>query len=206
MDALAGAGYRTEIAYPHWLAKVYDGETFIDLIFSSGNGIARVDDEWFNHAPESVVLGLPVKLCPPEETIWSKAFIMERERYDGADVAHLLRCSGKSIDWKRLLRRFEGYERVLLSHFVLFGFIYPAERNIIPDWAMFRLLRHLLAEMETEPDEALVCQGTFLSRAQYLPDLEEWGYQDARVLPDGTMTEEETDIWTQAAIDEGKSP
>ena len=26
-----------------------------------------------------------------EESLWQKAFIMERERYDGADVAHLLR-------------------------------------------------------------------------------------------------------------------
>lgn len=202
LAALSAAGYRTEVPYPHWLAKAYDGDTFIDLIFNSGNGIARVDDEWFAHAPESTVMGMAVKLCPPEETIWSKAFIMERERYDGADVAHLLRCSGTTLDWQRLLRRFDGFYRVLLSHLVLFGFIYPNEQSIVPDYVMFGLMRRLLGELETDPDEELVCRGTFLSRAQYLPDLEEWGYQDARVLPDGTMTEEQTDIWTQAAIEQ----
>jgi len=204
LDALAEAGYRTEIPFPHWLAKAYDGDTFVDLIFSSGNGIARVDDEWFAHAPESTVLGMSVLLCPPEETIWSKAFIMERERYDGADVAHLLRCSGTTLDWNRLLRRFEGFDRVLLSHLTLFGFIYPHERNIVPNWVMFKLMRSLLRELETDPTEELVCRGTYLSRSQCLPDLEEWGYQDARVLSDGTMTEEQTDIWTQAALEQAE--
>ena len=28
--------------------------------------------------------------------IWSKAFIMERERYDGADIAHLIWRAGAS--------------------------------------------------------------------------------------------------------------
>ena len=47
---------------------------------------------------------MPVKLAPAEEMIWSKAFIMERERYDGADVAHLLHACARRMDWQRLLR------------------------------------------------------------------------------------------------------
>ena len=38
------SGYRSELTFPHWLAKVSCDELFIDFIFSSGNGIARVDD------------------------------------------------------------------------------------------------------------------------------------------------------------------
>jgi hypothetical protein len=45
------------------------------------------------------VLGVPVRLCPPEEIIWSKAFIMERERYDGADISHLIRACQGRLDW-----------------------------------------------------------------------------------------------------------
>ena len=40
---------------------------------------------------QDLVLDKEVKLCPPEEIIWSKSFIMERERFDGADINHLLR-------------------------------------------------------------------------------------------------------------------
>ena len=66
----------------------------MDVIFNSGNGVARVDDLWFDHAPRTNVLGVIVRLSPAEEMIWSKAFIQERERFDGADVLHLLREVG----------------------------------------------------------------------------------------------------------------
>jgi hypothetical protein len=194
---LASAGYETELTYPHWLAKAFDGERFLDIIFSSGNGIAEVDDEWFAHAVDAQVLGMAVRLCPPEETIWSKAFIMERERFDGADVAHLLRASGHRLDWQRLFRRFGEHWRVLFSHLVLFGYIYPAERALIPDWVHFHLIRRLLTELESDPESALVCRGTFLSRAQYLPDIEDWGYQDARIIQGGTMSPAEVAQWSE---------
>ena len=80
LPALAGQGLRRRI--------------FVDIIFSSGNGVALVDDEWFAHAPRAEVLGLPMALCPAEEMIWSKAFVLERERFDGADVLHLIRDRG----------------------------------------------------------------------------------------------------------------
>src|SRR5258706_15637445 len=55
------AGYRTELPFPHWLGKVHRGDHFMDLIFSSGNGLARVDDGWFDHAGDHEVLGLRLK-------------------------------------------------------------------------------------------------------------------------------------------------
>ena len=106
------------------------------MIFSSGIAVADVVDEWFEHAVKGEVLGLPVLLSPAEEMIWSKAFVMERERYDGADIAHLIRAIGHEIDWRRLLRRFDTRWRVLFSHLVMYGFIYPAERKQVPDWVL----------------------------------------------------------------------
>ena len=47
LAALDAAGFVTELTFPHWLAKAYMGERFIDLIFSSGNAVAQVDDLWF---------------------------------------------------------------------------------------------------------------------------------------------------------------
>ena len=194
------AGYSTELPYPHWLAKAHCGELFIDVIFSSGNGLAVVDDEWFNHAPDAEVMGLPVKLSPVEEIIWSKAFIMERERFDGADVAHLLHATAQSLDWHRLLRRFDGHWQVLFTHLVLFGYIYPTERHLIPNWVLTQLTEKFQAGVS--PASARICRGTYLSRAQYLPDITDWGYLDARLVPAGPMTAEHADIWTTAAIED----
>jgi hypothetical protein len=197
-DALAAAGYITELTFPHWLGKIRANGDLIDLIFSSGNGVAEVDDAWFAHAPEVDVLDIPVRICPVEENIWSKAFILERERYDGADVAHLLHACARMLDWQRLMQRFAPHWRVLLSHLVLFGFIYPAERMLVPDWVMHALLDRLQQELQTPPKPQAVCGGTLLSREQYLVDVEEQGYLDARLEPLGSMTREQARIWTEA--------
>jgi hypothetical protein len=202
LHALAGAGYATEVTFPHWLAKAYHNGDFIDVIFSSGNGVAHVDDDWFRHANPGEVLGEQVRLCPIEETLWSKGFIMERERYDGADIAHLLRVRGHSLDWNRLLWRYGDNWRVLLSHLVLFGYIYPGERSRIPQAVMAELFRRLQKESGQTPPPEHVCRGTFLSREQYLPDVNRWGYEDPRRHVPGTMTDSQIARWTDAIYED----
>src|SRR5262249_8688328 len=121
LAALARAGFETTLPFPHWLGKARAADDCIDVIFSSRHCIAQVDDVWFTHSAPAPVLGVAVRLSPAEEMIWSKAFVMERERYDGADVAHLIRALGKGLDWRRVLGRFGPHWRVLLSHLTLFG-------------------------------------------------------------------------------------
>jgi hypothetical protein len=204
LGVLSERGHRADMVFSHWLGKVRSGDDVIDLIFSSGNGVAEVDDAWFEHAERGEVLDVPVLICPPEEVLWSKAFIMERERYDGADVAHLLFVTADRLDWDRVLARFGDDWRVLLSHLVLFGYIYPCERGRVPPRVMRELLRRLGDEVRSEPAGDRLCRGTLLSRAQYLVDVEEWGFRDARLPPTGTMTGREVARWTQA-IDQSPS-
>jgi hypothetical protein len=201
LDALRQAGWRAELTFPHWLGKAYCGEDFVDLIFSSGNGVAEVDDLWFAHAPEDRVLGMPARLIPAEEMIWSKSFIMERERYDGADIAHVLRARAAELDWQRLLVRFGEHWRVLLSHLVLFGFIYPGEQDRVPAWVLRELVARLEKDIDSPPPPGRLCRGPILSREQYLPDIAGWGYRDARRVPEGNMSTAEIARWT-AAIEE----
>jgi hypothetical protein len=194
----ASAGYETELVFSHWLAKIRSPEGFIDVIFSSGNGIATVDEEWFAHAIQGEVLSVPVKIAPAEETIWSKAFVMERERYDGADVSHLVLALGDRLDWQRLLDRFGPHWRVLLSHLILFGFIYPSARSRVPQPIMQELLRRVATESEAPDPEEPVCYGTLLSWSQYLGDVLGGTFRDARIRPFGNMSAEEVARWTSA--------
>lgn len=190
LHMLAHAGYRTEVWSPVWLAKAFKGsspDTFVDLIFSSGNGVATVDDDWFSHAVPATVLGMDVRLIPAEDMIWSKAFIQERERYDGADVLHLLLRCADQLDWPRLVRRFGTNWRVLYSHLVLFGFAYPHDRDRIPLTVLRELGRRLQQQESAPPPEQKICNGTLLSNQQYLPATNCWGYQDGRIV-EGAMT------------------
>jgi hypothetical protein len=195
----------TELTFPHWLGKVRKRGDHVDLIFNAGNGVCVVDDDWFNYAVPSRVLDVPILLCPVEEMIWSKAFVMERERYDGADVAHLLHACAGSLDWDRLSQRFGKHWRILFAHLTLFGFIYPSERRRIPEAVMRECMRLLDHEIR-HASSRRICRGTLTSRAQYLVDLELWGYEDARLAPHGSMSEEDASIWTAAIDAEASRP
>jgi hypothetical protein len=198
LAVLADAGLRVEMTFPHWLAKVFHDEEFVDVIFNSGNGITPVDEQWFLHAPAGTVLGVDVRLAPAEEMLWSKAFVMERERYDGADVIHILRSRAERLDWDRLLVRFGSRWRVLLLNLILFGFVYPGERARIPARIMRILTDRLAGELDSDAAAGRLCQGTLVSREQYLRDTLEWGYFDARVEPVGNMTAKQVSEWTAA--------
>jgi hypothetical protein len=190
------AGYRTEVTAPHWLAKIWQGTDFIDVIFGSGNKAAPVDAVWFEHAVEETVLGTAVRLCPVEEMIWSKAFIMERERYDGADVIHLMHARAEHMDWNRLVSRFGPNWQVLLTHLILFQFVYPHEADRVPREVMTMLTRRLTDLPPTrDPLPDRLCRGTLLSKAQYSVDVHEWNYQDARLVAPVCMTPEELATW-----------
>jgi hypothetical protein len=201
LKLFAERGHPVELTYPHWLGKIYRGRAYVDVIFSSGNAVANVDPLWFQHAPEATVMGQRVKLTPPEEMIWSKAFVMERERYDGADVNHLILSCGLSMDWPRLLSRFEAYRLVLMSHLVLFLYVYPSEVGRVPTWVWDEMRADLELERITSQTAPRICRGTLLSRGQYLDALDR-GFRDARLPPDGTMKRKDVAIWTKAALEE----
>jgi hypothetical protein len=180
LEILEKDGWRTERTDEVWLYKAFKGEWFVDFIFSSGNGVAVVDDEWFTNAKLGDVFGHRCMIAPAEEMIWSKAFVVERERYDGADVNHLIKCAGRQMDWHRVLRRFDRHWEVLLSHLMMFRFAYPGERSTVPDWLMVDLLSRGVDSVRDGDWQQRICRGNLISRVNYTVDIRDWGYQDGR--------------------------
>ncbi len=134
-----------------------------------------------------------------------KAYIMERERFDGADIAHiLLKCADK-LDWPHLVQRFGPDWRVLLSHLVLFGYVYPAELGRIPTSVMNDLMERLQKETPAA-GHGRVCRGTLLSRKQYLIDVEKWGFEDARLEKRVQMSSTDIARWTKASEKQENAP
>lgn len=198
--AFQQAGFRTERTHPHWLAKVFADQSvapgaFVDLIFRAASGLWEVDEPWLSHAMPGEVVGRVAPLCPAEELIWSKAMVMERNRFDGADVAHVIQARGRELDWPRLLRRARGHEGVLLGHLAFYRYIYPADARKVPDEVMEELFRRV---REERPPAVPLCRGTLLSWDQYLPDVTERGMIDGRLRPWGNLTQEEITRWTEA--------
>ncbi|EYF00954.1 hypothetical protein [Chondromyces apiculatus] len=180
---LEKAGFRTEIQDARWIGKAYFGDSFVDLIFASSNGLCVVDDLWFQHAREGAVLGYQVPLAPPEEMIFSKAFVDERERFDGADINHLIYACGHEMDWERLLARFGPHWELLFAHLSMYRFVYPGARRQVPDWVMDELCRRTQAVSRAGDAASEVCRGHLISNEQYRQDYELRGMASVDALP-----------------------
>ncbi|HEX8154426.1 MAG TPA: hypothetical protein VF698_14935, partial [Thermoanaerobaculia bacterium] len=204
-EAFRRAGYKAELTFQHWIGKAFNKDTddFVDLIYSAGNAVAEVDDQWFERAVKDQVFGVDVLLIPAEEMIWSKGLIAERERFDGADVCHVVHAVGPKLDWKHILFRYADHWRVLYAHLVLYGFIYPSKRENVPRWVIEELTQRLLAETAAGNTADERMYGTIISRQQYLIDINDWGYRDARLHEHGgRMSADEIAEWTKGiAID-----
>ena len=159
-----------------WLGKVRRGRDYVDVIFDSSNGIVAVQDEWFRYSIRAQVLGHCVPVMSPTELIWSKAFIQKRSRHDGVDIVHLILKQREAIDWQRLITCMNPYWEILLCHLLMFRWIYPSERDAIPDWLLDDLLERLSRQRESAPPATKLCRGRLLSGSDYRSAVEKWGF------------------------------
>jgi hypothetical protein len=178
LKLFAEHGYRTELSDVRWLAKIFKDDNFIDVIFDTVNNICRVDDSWLEHATTGEFAGTQVKFMAPEELLWCKIYVQNRERYDGADVNHILLKAGKNLDWKRLYARLDAHWHLLLMHLISFQFVYPSEyHDIIPQWLFEELLGRARDQYAIPPSLEKVCRGPIIDQTQYEVDIKEWNYK-----------------------------
>lgn len=169
--------YTVEITDTRWLAKIAQGDFFIDVLFGTANETCRVDDSWFQHAPQTSLFDLNVQLVPVEELIWIKSFMQDRRRSEGPDVNHLFLRKGRDINWKHLLMRMDAYWEILFSHIMEFRFIYPSEREIIPKNVMEDMIERVQHELALPVPKEKICRGVLLSRIDYEVDIKDWGFK-----------------------------
>lgn len=176
LAALAGVGLRTERVYPSWLSKAWGDEYFVDLIHRNANGLHPVTDAWFERAPRTDLIDREVRLIPAEEMIFSKMFVGARNRYDGADILHVLYAAGDGLDWDVLLDLAgTSHAGLLLSHLNLYEWAYPAYADRVPD-GVHRALRERVREDVRDPAHPF--RGRLLDRKAFEADVEGWGLPD----------------------------
>ena len=172
-------GFDVEMVDERWLARITRGELFVDVIYNMPTVTTHVTDEWFTDAPAAELFGAKVRLVPPTQFIWSKIFVQDHHRYDGADVAHMILKRHEEVDWRRLLSHMELYWEVLLIALLNFRFIYPSERDAVPKWLMEDLLERLKDQGDVKGPGKKVCRGRIFSPRDYAIDVDQWGYSEA---------------------------
>lgn len=172
LEILQDHGFKTEITDPVWLCKVRQGEYYVDLISGMSNAVIRVDQSWVDRGFDSEVLGVPARVLAPEELIASKIFVTFRERFDGADIAHVIYAAGDSMDWNRLLSLAGDHWQMLFWALVLFHYIYPSS-NTVPMAVWNDLLARFRATLD-HPDLHAPFLGSLVDEKMFAIDVNEW--------------------------------
>lgn len=177
LKILKSHGFKTEVTDRSWIAKALKGKYYADFIFGSIGAMTAVDQDWFTDAPVVKVFGQPVKLIPPLYLIWSKIFVQDRYKFDGADVVHLILKQHHNVDWKKLLVLMEPYWELLLISLLYFRFIYPSERENIPRWLFTDLVKRVSMQTLENQTVEKICRGKILSPSDYKIDTDQWGFK-----------------------------
>ena len=160
-------------------AKAGDALKMLAFFKENEFDVEMVEDRWLARITRGKLFGAAVKLVPPTQFIWSKIFVQDHHRYDGADVVHMILRRHKEINWEQLLSHMELYWEVLLIALLNFRFIYPSEREVVPKWLMDELLERLRDQADVKGPGKRVCRGRIFSPRDYSIDVDQWGFSEA---------------------------
>jgi hypothetical protein len=174
---LRSADFESYVEDPIWLAKARCGKHFVDLITGIGNASLFVDESWIERSSTANILGVPCKVLAAEEMLASKVFVAFRERFDGADVAHLIRACGRRLDWERVLQLLGSHWELLFWSLSLYAYIYPAQTDVVPEHIWTALTKRF-AEQVRHPNKDAPFRGTLVDPNMFAIDVKEWGQRD----------------------------
>jgi hypothetical protein len=170
-------GFETEVRDPVWLAKAHRDGYFVDLITGMSNAVITVDQSWINRSSPCVILGVNTRVLAAEELIASKLFVNFRERFDGADVVHIIYGTRGKLDWNRLLQLVGEHWELLLWELVLFHYVYPSKQDYVPREIWTELLSRFRRQLNSEPAK-LPFRGSLIDEKMFAIDMKEWGMEN----------------------------
>ncbi len=178
LRALHENGFETEVTDPVWLAKAHRGDYFVDLITGMSNGVVTVDRSWIERSTCAEIVGIPARVLAPEELIASKLFVTFRERFDGADIAHVIHGTRGRLDWDRVLQLAGEHWEMVLFALVLFRYAYPSNTNYVPRHIWRNLLNRFEQVVMGDNNTHAPFRGSLLDDKMFAIDVKEWGMRD----------------------------
>jgi hypothetical protein len=192
LDALFEEGFQVEVTDPYWLAKSVSGSYLLDLIFSVANGYIEIDEKWFASANHEVIAGVRVPVMAAEELIASKTYVTRSDRFDGADIVHVVRSLEGKLKWDRLIQILKEDVVLLLWHLLLFDYVYPGHATHLPQQLMADLFAKAQRGWSQEKDPRAF-YGMMIDPGRFEVDVMDWGYIDER-KPSGPLVSKKGEL------------
>jgi Nucleotidyl transferase of unknown function (DUF2204) len=140
LTSLGMEDYYDRLPYDRtWIYRGFQDDQIVDVIWEMANHRASVDEVWLETGPCLKLDGEPVPLVPPEESLWTKLYVVQRERCDWPDALNLLSSLGPDIDWDRLLARLGPDSPLLAAVLTVFAWVFPQRASDLPEWIWERL-------------------------------------------------------------------
>lgn len=108
-----------------WIYRASQDDIIVDAIWQMANYRAQVDQQWLDRGPEVVIRGEALRAIPIEELIWSKLYVLQRERCDWGDVFKLIDAQPARIDWRHLLDRLADDAPLLAGALEVYAWLAP---------------------------------------------------------------------------------
>jgi len=124
-----------------WIYRAHSDGVIVDTIWAMANKRTVVDDAWVTEGPTVHLCGQMFRVLPPEELIWSKLYVLQRDRCDWPDIFNLMSATGPSLDWQRLFQCVAEDLPLLKSILSVFSWLSPERAIRIPRrvWASLDL-------------------------------------------------------------------
>jgi hypothetical protein len=167
-------GFDCEVPDPVWLAKAHKDGFFVDLISGMSNGVLAAEYSWIERARPAVVHGVETRVLAQEELVASKIFVARRERFDGADIAHVIYGTYSTFDWARELQLVGEHWEMLLWSLLLFRYVYPGQAHYVRATVWNELLQRFERTI-AHPDPQANFRGSLVDEKMFAIDLNEWG-------------------------------
>lgn len=140
------------------------------------NGVIVVDDSWIQRATPANIHSVDTRVLAAEELIVSKLFVIQRERFDGADIAHAIYGTRGKLDWQRILSLVGEHWEVLWA-LILRRYVYPAQNDFVPA-AIWRDLLQRFTDAVSHSDPQAKFRGSLVDERMFAIDVNEWGLED----------------------------
>ena len=160
VDAMTSAGfgdYYDQLAYDRgWIYRSFCDGTIVDLIWAMANRRTQAAESWFKNATDLTVRGEKLKVIAPEELLWCKMYVLQRDHSDWPDVWNLVHAVGPDMDWSRVLRHVGDDAPVLRALLTLFTWLSPRRAAELPEGLKRRLNLEVTKPLSEQEEEARI--------------------------------------------------
>lgn len=116
-----------------WIYRSHRDDTIVDIMWAMANQRAQVDERWLE-GPEVEAGGERFRLLAPEEEIWSKLYVLQRDRCDWMDTLNLIYGVGTELNWRHLIARAGDDVPLLRAVVSIFAWVAPDRARQLPGW------------------------------------------------------------------------